>query len=98
MIICEVTKVLQHGAFELKSDSKEFHVVLEFYGVNTPQVGDKILIHEKLLDQHWEGYKQPYAFQVITDVYPKQVLAENSTEFIVLGTKTDNYTLKRIYG
>ena len=67
MIICEITKVLPHGAFELKSGAKEFHVVLEFYGVDMPQVKDKLLIHEKLLDPHWKAYKQPYAFQFIAD-------------------------------
>ena len=62
------------------------------------KVGDKILIHEKLVDVNWSGYTQPYAFELNQTMLPKQVMLNNDVEFVVLGSGNKNFVLKRIYG
>ena len=99
MIVCLIEKVLEYNVYELKSQNKKQKTVLEFYGLNRrPEVGDKILIHENLLDINWPYYTQPYAFELKLDMTPYHVMALNKEEFIVLGFKGKNYVLKRVYG
>lgn len=98
MIVCEIEKVLPYGTYEIKAGSKRYSLVLEFYGVAKPKAADKLLIHEILLDKNWEGYTQPYAFELKQGVKPELVMEANYKEYIVLGVKGKNYVLKRIYG
>ena len=98
MIVCEIEKIADFGCYVLKSGIKRFQVVLDFYGINKPKVRDKILINERLLDIYWEGYTQPYCFELINNIKPNQVLSVNDTEYIVLGTLGKNFVLKRVYG
>lgn len=98
MIVCDIVKVLPYNTFELKSSNKTFRVMLEFYNIGNPKVGDKILIHEKLVDVNWSGYTQPYAFELNQTMLPKQVMLNNDAEFVVLGSGSKNFVLKRIYG
>ena len=63
-----------------------------------PKVGDKILIHEKLLDKKSNVYTQPYAFEKQEHLDPNYVRELNDTEFIVVGNNDKHYAFKRIYG
>lgn len=98
MIVCEIKKVLPYNTYELKAGDSVFNTVLEFYGVTKPSVADKLMIHEKLFNTKWQGYSQPYAFEVVEDMTPNEVKNLNHCEFIVLGSKGKNYVLKRVYG
>ena len=98
MIICDIEKVLEYGAFQLKCGSRRYQLVLEFHGVRKPKAADKLMIHEKLFNLKWEGYTQPYAFELVNDLTPKQVMMANDEEYIVLGSQGKNYVMKRIYG
>jgi len=98
MISCLIKEILDYNAYKLRTKDKEYNLVLEFYGVDKPNVGDMLLIHELLLDPKWENYTQPYAFEVKTDVSLKKIKDDNNEEFIVLRTRNKNYALRRIYG
>lgn len=92
MLNCIIEEVLEYNTYKLKSEEKSFLLVLELYGVNKPKAGDKLTISEKLIDETWEGYTQPYAFELTES---KQL---EEQEFILLQTANKNYFLKRIYG
>ncbi|MBR4418408.1 MAG: hypothetical protein IKT33_00190 [Clostridia bacterium] len=98
MIVCDIVKVLEYNNYEIKSGNKSYHVMFEFYNVKKPDVGDRILIHEKLLDINWSGYTQPYAFELDKVLLPKHVMLNDDREYIVLGTGGKNFVMKRVYG
>lgn len=70
-------------------------LILEFYGVNSPTVGDIIAINEKLLDPSYEGFCQPYAFKLCEN---KVSMPKDDAEYIALKSGKFSYVLKRIYG
>ena len=70
-------------------------LILEFYGVNSPTVGDIIAINEKLLDPSYEGFCQPYAFKLCEN---KVSMPKDDAEYVALKSGKFSYVLKRIYG
>ncbi len=96
----EIVEVNKHNEYVLinKVDKTRIELQLEFYGVNKPSVGDKILIHASLLNKKSSAYTQPYAFERSEEFQPKQVKEMDMKEFIVLRKNNKNHTLKRIYG
>lgn len=70
-------------------------LILEFYGVNSPTVGDIIAINEKLLDPSYEGFCQPYAFKLCEN---RATMPKDDAEYIALKSGKFSYVLKRIYG
>ena len=97
MISLSFEKVLKFNSYILKSKNQELELTLEFFGVNKPIVGDKLLIHSDLLDKTSKIYSQPYAFELV-DEDPKLIKQKNDREFIVLRVNKKNCVLKRIYG
>lgn len=98
MISCEFKEVLEFNTYILNCGEKTFELMLELYGVDKPQLGDNIIIHEELLDVNSKYYTQPYAFEVKNSLDLKKVKEENNKEFIILQINNKNYVLKRIYG
>ena len=82
---------------DIESGAK-IELMLEFFKINKPQLKDKILIEDSLLDVNSIYFVQPYSFELSSEFKPKQVRDENMKEFIVLNRLNKNYVLKRIYG
>lgn len=97
MVECEIIKCLEYNEFIVKCGEKTHNIVLEFYGVDNPVVGDKLIVNEILLDKSWENYSQPYAFETIA-INPLNVEKLNNNDLVVLKTKDNIYALQRIYG
>ena len=100
MIFGIVKRVSKYNAFEIKTQCKTCEIVLEFYGVDKPEVGDEILIHENLLNPDWCFFTQPYAFELITNKTIDEVRMANNAELIAFTSlkSKDSFVLKRIYG
>lgn len=89
---------LPHNVFLLQPEQgAQQTLVLEFYGVPAPQVGDGLLIHESLLDTHSAEYTQPYAFE-LDDVDPQFVKDANDPTHVLLNAQGKIFALRRIYG
>lgn len=95
MKVFNIVNVGEFGKFSLaQKDSKVVHsLIMEFYGIPAPEVGDSILINEKLLDKNYEGYAQPYAFKL-----DGGAIRNEDTEKIAVHKQGKNYVLKRVYG
>ena len=79
-------------------ENKEYKLIFDFYGVEKPNIGDEILIHETLLDKTSKNYTQPYFFEVIEDFDVKLLEKTEYSSYIALRIKNKIYTLKRVYG
>lgn len=77
-----------------EASQKTFSLVLEFYGVRSPQINDILVLNEKLLDQNFEGYCEPYAFAPLEDGDK----IRDKSELSGLICSGEKYILKRIYG
>lgn len=93
-------KIVKEGTFNkyhfINVDTEEkTALILEFYGVSKPTVGDIIAIDEKLLDPSYEGFCQPYAFKLCEN---RVSMPKNDAEYIALKSGKFSYVLKRIYG
>lgn len=97
MIVLKIEKINEYNNYFLKDNSsnKNYSLYLEFYGVEKPVVGSEIAINEKLLNPNYEGFAQPYAFELCKDLTS---LDKNNAEYIALNIKNKKYVLKRIYG
>lgn len=100
MIFGVVQRVSKYNAFEIKTQSKTCEIVLEFYGVDKPEFGDEILIHENLLNPDWCFFTQPYAFETFANMTIDEVQMANNPEFIVFRSVKlkKSFVLRRIYG
>ncbi len=96
----EIKKINKFNSylFEDAENKCNIELILEFYGLDKPTVGDKLLIHEELLNTKSPEFTQPYAFELDKEINSKQVKDLNMKEFVVLRKNNKNYTLKRIYG
>ncbi len=92
----EVVKINEYNEYILKdkNNNKEYRLILEFYGINKPNINDIIVISNKLLEPNNKWYSQPYAFE-LTDDTNINLKSVNLIGFI---SKDKKYILKRIYG
>lgn len=97
MIECKIIKCLDNNEYAIKCGEDVHNLVLEFYGMENPIVGDELIINEILLDNNWENFSQPYAFEKIA-INPLNVSKLHNNDLIILKTKDKLCTLKRIYG
>ncbi len=98
MVTCRFDECLPHNVYRLQLENgTQQTLVLEFYDVATPQVGDGLLIHESLLDTHSAEYTQPYAF-ALDDVDSQFVKDANRPTHALLNAQGKIFTLRRIYG
>ncbi len=77
-----------------EASQKTFSLVLEFYGVKSPQINDFLVLNEKLLDQNFEGYCEPYAFTPLED--SDEIRDESELSGLICSG--EKYVLKRVYG
>ena len=81
-----------------KNGFKTLKLMFEFFNVATPKEGDLLGIGEKLLDKLYEGFAQPYSFELYMEYNDKKILPLENEEFAVLYNGNKNYIMKRIYG
>ncbi len=95
----EITKKSKFGAYFLKDTKtkKEYELIFQFFGIE-PQIGDKLLIFEELLNKKYEGFCQPYAFEACKNTLEDFFKSENEEDFAVLSHNGKKTLLKRIYG
>ncbi len=96
----ELTELKEHNVcvFKDMESGAKIELMLEFFKINKPQLKDKILIEDSLLDVNSIYFVQPYSFELSSEFEPRQVRDRNMKEFIVLNRSNKNYVLKRIYG
>ena len=71
--------------------------MLEFFDVSEPKVGDKILIHERLLNKNSSISTQPYSFKRTFDFEAEEIKYMDNMEYAVLKIGMDYISLKRVY-
>lgn len=97
MAFLKIEKCLPFGAFLFfdEKTKKRVELVLQFYGIDAPKVGDHIFLHESLLDKKNKNFTQPYCFELFEGDFPQK---EFDAEFAVLKTDDKVFVLKRVYG
>ena len=98
MVACEIEKLLENNVYILDMEGDKIKISLELYGIKKPQKGDKLLIHEVLLDKNLGLYTQPYVFALHSGIDAREVKENNDKEFALIKLGETIYTLKRIYG
>jgi len=98
MVAYTIENILPNNTYIISGNNKRENVMLELWGVNSPAVGDKILLNEELLNKNSSLYTQPYSFERVDAVDPMMIKESNDREFIILSSNQSIYTLKRIYG
>lgn len=92
----KVLKINEYNNFLLKDvqTEKVYSLFLEFYNVPDIEVSDTIFLNKNLLNPQFEGFAQPYAFELFLG----NVDEKNNLEYAIYCKKNKKYILKRIYG
>ena len=98
MVALTVKEVKEYGKFSLVGENVNIDLVLEFFDVNKPKVGDKILMHERLLNRNSSIFTQPYSFKRTLDYEAEEIKYMEDMEYAVLKVGKDYISLKRVYG
>ena len=98
MVDCVIETVLANNVYILDNKGNKINISLELYGIKKPQKGDKLLIHEVLLDKNSNSYTQPYTFALDSEIDPRDVKENDDKEFALIKLGEIIYSLKRIYG
>ena len=97
----KIISINKNNEYVLQNEkSKKQHtLMLEFYNVKNPKVGDRLFISKNLLDINFEGFCQPYAFTVANENEIEKFAQNNfDNEIAVLFNSNNKTILKRIYG
>ena len=98
MIVLTVTNK-NNNVYELFSEQcSTISLQIIFVGISKPNVGDKILIHNSLIDRTNENFTQPYVFRLCDEVDIKEIKRRNHPEYIGVKVYEKYYCMKRIYG
>ena len=98
MVALTIKEVNQYGKYVLVGENISINLVLEFYNTKKPKVGDKILIHEKLLNKNSSLFTQPYSFEINQEYKPEEIKNMDDMEYAVLKSGGKYVSLKRVYG
>ncbi len=79
-------------------DGSQISLVLEFINIESPKVGDKLLINSALLDKSSKLYSQPYSFTLTNELTAKEIKEQKPLDFAAIKLNNKFYSLKRIYG
>ena len=97
MITLKILKIEKNNKYLLEDEKlNKYNLFLEFYGIDNPKIDDTISFDKKLLDMDFEGYAQPYAFEVIKESndYDKS----KKLDYAILTKNGKQLPLRRIYG
>ena len=73
---------------------KLINIYFEFYKIDVKK-GDEITLDERLISRNYEGYAQPYAFELVEN---SQYNKKKEVDFAMLKRGTTKMLLRRIYG
>ncbi len=97
----KIISINKNNEYVLQSEKskKRYTLMLEFYDVEKPQIGDRLLISKTLLDKNSQLFCQPYAFAA-ADKSVIDNFAQNysNDDIVVLSNLNKNIILQRIYG
>ena len=91
-------KSINEGEYLLVDEKRNrlYYLYIEFYGIDNPKLDDIITLDERLLNKNWDGYTQPYAFEVVKSKCDYD--ESKKEEYLVIETNGKNILLRRIYG
>ena len=98
MISLTIKDVLKHKEYRVHTKTTDFMIYLDIYGLNLLNTGDKLMLHEDLLDESNENYTMPLFFEINKEKTAKEIKQENNKEFGVIRTNGKTLAIKRIYG
>lgn len=98
MVALTIKEVNQYGKYVLVGQNVKTDLIFEFIKINTPKVGDKVLIHEKLLNKNSSFFTQPYSFEINQEYKPEEIKNMDDMEYAVLKSGGKYIPLKRVYG
>lgn len=79
-------------------EENEYELNLEFQGEEKADMGDTIVMDERLLDSQYEGYCGSYTFGNMESPYGRSGLEEGSPDVIRVVKPDKEILLKRLYG
>ncbi len=96
MMLFTIKEKKQFGEYVLiNKQGKSQSLMLEFYNMKEPAIGDKIYMDASLLNRNSVNFVQPYAFEPIRENETENI---SDKDIAGLHTKTEHIALKRIYG
>ena len=86
MVTLKIVKEKEYNRYNLvdESTTKYYSVVLEFYNMKKPELNSYLQIDERLLDENYEDYCQPYAFEPTLEKVPSSALLFLTTTLVPL--------------
>ncbi|MGN1200957.1 MAG: hypothetical protein ACI4R8_01650 [Candidatus Caccovivens sp.] len=97
MIQLKVKEIKTNGEYVLQEkDGQTQSLILEFYDITPPVVGDTLFVHRNLLNRSSKKFTQPFAFEPLSVENENQKVDDE--EMIGLHTQNGDVVLKRIYG
>ena len=96
MIVLKI-KAIKNNKYLLLDEKQNvfYNLFFEFYGLE-PKINDSITFDERFLNSSWEGYAQPYAFELVKN--QKEYNENKKSEYAVLTLAGKDFLLRRIYG
>ncbi len=96
----EVVEAKEYSRYVFKNleDESKSELIIVLYLVEKLKVGDKLLLHENLLNRKSEEFVETVYFEPTKEFSPKEIRDKNLKEFAVLNRNKKNIALKRIYG
>lgn len=97
MLTLKFVKIEEHNRYLLEDENKnKYSLVLEFYGLDKPKIDDVITLDNRLLDKNFEGYAQPYAFEIIKS--KNDYDEKRKIDYAILTINGKQLPIRRIYG
>lgn len=100
MVSLEIIKIEKSNYTLLdRNTNKTYTKVLEFYDLASPlKVGDKIAMHQELLDEKYSGFSWSYAFGNLENDAGRIVSSREDIDAVAVMQGDKITLLKRLYG
>lgn len=100
MIKFEVIDKKDFDTYILKNieSGREHSIMFVFYGGVRLDIGDEISLPIELTNRNYEGYAQPYCYEVTTKKLEELIDVVQRKDFAIIKSNNKTIFLKRIYG
>ena len=99
MISLNIEKIDKNKYLLKDENETHYELTLKFIDVDfTLTVGDKIYMHEQLLDESYEGYSDFYTIGNLNSLYGRANVTINDIDAIRVVANNKTILLKRLYG